>query len=211
VRRTKAQADQTREAVIDAAEKVFLQRGVSRASLEEVAQAAGVTRGAVYWHFKDKGDLVLAIRNRLELPWQEVVSNLQIPTTTDPLGFLEHSIVKLLRRYAADEQKKTQLTIVLLRCDYTDETKQILEEISEANRELISVLRTYFSKQLTPLERGGSEAAELANLLGTAMVGAFYQWLRLPENYRLEKHGVRAISQVFALIRRANLSGMRSR
>jgi TetR/AcrR family transcriptional regulator, acrAB operon repressor len=207
VRRTKAQADQTREAVIDAAEKVFFQRGVSRASLEEVAQAAGVTRGAVYWHFTDKVDLVLAIRDRLRLPWQEIASNLLTPPTDDPLGFLEQSISKLFRRYATEEQKKVQLTIVLIRCDYTDETQHILEEVNKANCELISVFRTYFRKQLSPEKRGGFDAADLANLLGTAMVGAIHQSLRFPSDYRLDKHGVRAISQVFALIRRASLSG----
>ena len=46
-RRTKAEAEQTREQILDAAEAVFLDRGVARASLAEIAQAAGVTRGAV--------------------------------------------------------------------------------------------------------------------------------------------------------------------
>jgi hypothetical protein len=103
--------------------------------------------------------------------------------------------------------KKVQLTIVLIRCDYTDETQHILEEVNKANCELISVFRTYFRKQLSPEKRGGFDAADLANLLGTAMVGAIYQSLRFPSDYRLDKHGVRAISQVFALIRRASLSG----
>jgi hypothetical protein len=70
------------------------------------------------------------------------------------------------------------------------------------------VLRIFISEQLASKERGGSDAAELANLLGTAMVGAFYRWLRILKNYRLERHGVRAISQAFALTRRTNLSGM---
>jgi AcrR family transcriptional regulator len=173
VRRTKAQADQTREAVIDAAEKVFFQRGVSRASLEEVAQAAGVTRGAVYWHFTDKVDLVLAIRDRLRLPWQEIASNLLTPPTDDPLGFLEQSISKLFRRYATDEQKKVQLTIVLIRCDYTDETQHILEEVNKANCELISVFRTYFRKQLSPEKRGGFDRLTLRTCLARQWLAQF--------------------------------------
>ena len=56
-RRTKAEAQATRNALIDAAERLFDSRGVSRTSLQDIAQAAGATRGAIYWHFKDKADL----------------------------------------------------------------------------------------------------------------------------------------------------------
>ena len=53
-RRTKEEALATRHALLDAAERVFGRRGVARTSLVEIAEEAGVTRGAVYWHFKDK-------------------------------------------------------------------------------------------------------------------------------------------------------------
>ncbi len=75
-RRTKEQAEQTREAILDAAEQVFFQRGVSRASLEEIGRVAGVTRGAVYWHFKDKLDLFLAIEERVRLPQEQMLAQL---------------------------------------------------------------------------------------------------------------------------------------
>ena len=51
MRRTKEDAQLTREVLLDAAEVLFAQRGVSRTSLQEIAKAAGMTRGAVYWHF----------------------------------------------------------------------------------------------------------------------------------------------------------------
>ena len=54
VRKTKEEAEQTRKELIQAARRVFHQCGVSRSTLEKIAKAAGVTRGAVYWHFKDK-------------------------------------------------------------------------------------------------------------------------------------------------------------
>ena len=48
VRKTKEEAQETRSAILDAAELVFKENGVSRTSLAEIATAAGVTRGAVY-------------------------------------------------------------------------------------------------------------------------------------------------------------------
>ena len=67
-RRTKLEAKVTRERLLDAAEGLFCERGVTRTSLTEVATAAGMTRGAVYWHFKDKADLFRAMCDRATLP-----------------------------------------------------------------------------------------------------------------------------------------------
>jgi AcrR family transcriptional regulator len=53
-RRTKEAAAITREHLLDAAERVFRERGVAGSTLGEVAAKAGMTRGAVYWHFRDK-------------------------------------------------------------------------------------------------------------------------------------------------------------
>lgn len=56
-RKTKQEAQETRQYILDVALRLFSQQGVSSTSLGEIAKAAGVTRGAIYWHFKDKSDL----------------------------------------------------------------------------------------------------------------------------------------------------------
>ena len=56
-RRTKEDALATRHALLDAAERSFQVHGVARTSLAQIAEAAGLTRGAIYWHLKDKADL----------------------------------------------------------------------------------------------------------------------------------------------------------
>jgi len=71
VRRTKEDAEMTRNRLLDAAEQVFHAKGVSGASLSEVAQAASMTRGAIYWHFKDKADLFDAMLKRVTLPFEQ--------------------------------------------------------------------------------------------------------------------------------------------
>ena len=71
-RRTKAEADETRTKLLDAAERVFFQKGVARASLNEIAQSAGATRGAVYWHFKDKVDVFSSMLARICMPFDEI-------------------------------------------------------------------------------------------------------------------------------------------
>lgn len=67
-RLTRGQARaRNREALLDAAAEVFARRGFRVASIDEVADAAGLTKGAVYSHFKDKHDLFAsAIERRYE-------------------------------------------------------------------------------------------------------------------------------------------------
>ena len=58
MRKTKAEALKTRAAILKSAMKVFLERGYSQASLTDIAKTAGYTRGAVYWHFEDKSEIL---------------------------------------------------------------------------------------------------------------------------------------------------------
>ena len=85
-RRTKEEAAITREQLLDAAEHVFRERGVAGSSLAEVAAAAGVTRGAVYWHFRDKADLCAAMCERATLPLETMLERRRCGAHADPLA-----------------------------------------------------------------------------------------------------------------------------
>lgn len=69
-RRTRQQALATRQGILDAAVHVFLERGFQRSSMQHVADRAGVTRGAVYWHFRSQLELLEALLDQTPLPWQ---------------------------------------------------------------------------------------------------------------------------------------------
>src|SRR5580765_4407540 len=101
-RRTKEDAAITREQLLDAAETVFRRRGIARSSLAEVAAAAGVTRGAVYWHFRDKADLCAAMCERALLPMEMMLSDAGAATHDDPLGTLRTLAITALTRLASD-------------------------------------------------------------------------------------------------------------
>lgn len=60
-RRRRPTREETRRAVLAAAEEVFAERGIEAASVDDVAAAAGLTKGAVYSSFRSKNDLVLVL------------------------------------------------------------------------------------------------------------------------------------------------------
>src|SRR4051812_40843078 len=70
-RRTKEEAKETRNRILDTAEKVFVKKGVSNTSLAQLAQAAGLSRGAIYWHFRNKAALFDAMMKRVVCRWKK--------------------------------------------------------------------------------------------------------------------------------------------
>lgn len=57
MRKTKEEAELTKQHLLNAAFKLFLENGYDRTSLEEICRLAQVTRGAAYWHFKNKYEI----------------------------------------------------------------------------------------------------------------------------------------------------------
>lgn len=113
VRRTKDAALATREALLDAAEGVFREHGVARATLGDVAAAAGVTRGAVYWHFRDKAELFGAMCNRAKLPMQSRLEQAALTEGDDALETLRAVSVQALREIASNARTRAVMEILL--------------------------------------------------------------------------------------------------
>lgn len=125
VRRTKADAEATRTALLDAAEELFLANGVSRTSLQDIASAAGTTRGAIYWHFQDKGDLFNAMMERVTLPMERSINAAQ--AVEAPLQRLRISVLTALRITATDEQARRVFMIATQQVEFNGEMLAVRE------------------------------------------------------------------------------------
>jgi len=126
-RRTKEDAIATRSSLIDAAEQVFGEKGVSRASLSDIAQAAGATRGAIYWHFKDKVDLFNAMMDRVTLPLEQGYGEFESSTCPDPVQRLRAVMAMVLRGVAFDERTRRVFEVALYKVEYVSEMVGVRE------------------------------------------------------------------------------------
>jgi AcrR family transcriptional regulator len=126
-RKTKDEAEKTRNAILDAAEGVFYERGVSRTSIAQIAKAAGVTRGAVYWHFRDKLELCTAMADRVFLPHEDMLNKLVAKSSDTPLSDLKDALIHALILMATDKRKQNIVTILTLRCEYVEEMIGIID------------------------------------------------------------------------------------
>ena len=120
VRRTKEEALATRHRLLDAAELLFQSQGVSRTSLQQIAQQAGATRGAVYWHFKDKADLFNAMMERVTLPLEAATRLPDLPEQ-DPLVIIEVAMIGALRLMLTNPQVRRVFEVATHKVEYTSE------------------------------------------------------------------------------------------
>lgn len=130
VRKTKENAEITRYRIIDAAREVFLKRGVSRTSMENIATAAGVTRGAVYWHFANKTELFSAMREQVFLPLiDRIDDNLQLTTNLDPLSQIENFLLGTVEALNDSAATRETYEIMMVKCEYVEEFSGVLKQI----------------------------------------------------------------------------------
>src|SRR3954462_16006880 len=77
-RAARAEGRAARDELLDAALRVFAERGYRHAGVDEIAAAAGYSKGALYWHFSGKEDLLLALlEERVDAPMGEMVAQLE--------------------------------------------------------------------------------------------------------------------------------------
>lgn len=178
VRKTKAEAEQTRREIIDAARCVFHECGVSRTSLEKIARVAGVTRGAVYWHFENKAELFFAMReDSLAVP-DEVDAYLDSPDLPNPLDGIEQSLLAFFRIIDGRSEVRQVFEIMTLRCEYVDEFAQVLQEVNKPCMDFLAkLIRSYQRAADKGYLRPGldPEGAAYDTLSFTA--GLFNNWL----------------------------------
>jgi len=135
-RKTKEDALATRAQIVDAARRVFHAHGVNRSTLDNVAKAAGVTRGAVYWHFTNKAELFLAVKQTYTCE----LDRLQELLATDepPLEAIGRYLQALFSALLDNEAARETVEIILLRCEYVEEFHEALQVITEPCTDILA-------------------------------------------------------------------------
>lgn len=121
-RKTKEESQKTRDGILDAAERVFLEKGVGNTAMADLADAAGVSRGAVYGHYKNKIEVCLAMCDRafarIEVPDERA----DVPA----LDILLRAGMGFLRQCCEPGSVQRVLEILYLKCERSDENEPLL-------------------------------------------------------------------------------------
>jgi TetR/AcrR family acrAB operon transcriptional repressor len=198
-RRTKEAAAATRESLLDAAQAVFRDKGVAHASLAEIAAAAGVTRGAVYWHFRDKAEVFKAMCERVQLPMEGKLASAGRNRHDDPLGALRAASLDALAQLATDPRTQAVFDVVFHKCEFAAELAAVDERRLSADnaclRNVERLLEQAVARRQLPHDTDTRLAAQGLNAF---VVGIMHQWVQRPGAYDLARAAPQLIDAFLA-------------
>lgn len=187
-RKTKQQAQETRQHILDVAMRLFSRQGVSSTSLADIAQAAGVTRGAIYWHFKNKSDLFSEIWALSESSISDLETEYRAKFPDDPLSVLREVLVYVLEATVVEERRRLMMEIIFHKCEFVGE----MAVLQEAQRNLClesydrieHTLNECIKAKLLPANLLTRRAAVL---MRAYISGIMENWLFAPQSFDLKK------------------------
>ena len=201
-RRTKQEALETRIHILDAAEHCFSHKGVAHTSLSDIAKHAGVTRGAIYWHFDNKDMVFDAMLMRARTPTQHLEESARNIDEPDPLGRLQILLTEVFRQTEQDPTTRRINEIVFHKCEYTDQMCDLREHMRMLRRhsldKLESTLQNAITKQQLPPQLNIPLAA---TCLQAQVIGILDTWLLRPEDYSLAERAEQLSAGIIDMLR----------
>ncbi|WP_040489613.1 TetR family transcriptional regulator [Fulvimarina pelagi] len=198
MRRTKCEAAQTREAILDAAETLFFENGVAATSLSQIAAAAGMTRGAIYWHFENKVDLFKDMVDRARLPQEAFFHD----SRHEPASVRElcEKTIEALAFLASDERTQRVMTILMFRCEYVGEMQPAMARRESADEHMRVEIARIFDHALSNRATGPKQcdARAIASGYFCAVSGLITEWLKSDHAFDLVNVGSQLIETLAA-------------
>ena len=185
MRRTKEDAAVTRQKVLEAALTVFSEKGYAASKLDDVAQAANVTRGAIHWHFKDKADLFNTLVREVGLQRDEVIQQVIAEGGTF-IDIFRRILIRLLQVVEEQRQVRAIMELALFKVDQLPELAEGQAVRLEANRTLIRNMATFLQMGIDAGDvRADLDPHDAARAAVAFQQGIATLWLYDPSTFSL--------------------------
>jgi len=186
MRRTKEEAAITRATVLKAALAVFSAKGYAAATLDDVASAAKVTRGAIYWHFKSKADLYNTLVEELSARGASVVQDAVAEGGTF-IEILRRIFVRLCAVVEDDREARAVMELALFKTGLAPELQAGRKKQLEAGNAQIAGIADAMRMGVTQgVLRGDIDPIEMARAFIAFENGAIQLWLASPKSFSLK-------------------------
>ncbi len=189
-RRTPEEAARTRQQLIDTGLHLFSRQGIENTTLKQIAQQAGVTHGALYWHFRNRADLLLQIHHAYELPFEAQYLEQRQGVQQDALAALQQYITGVLIEFVRNPAAGALYRVFYMAATPVADLAEVEPEIND-NRALWLEQLKFFLKQARKQKqlRKSSAPAALAFTLQLALNGLLQDWLRSDGGFDLKAEG----------------------
>lgn len=200
-RKTKAEALKTRQMLIESAIEQFARNGVANTTLTDIADAAGVTRGAVYWHFTSKIDIFNAIWEQ-QAPLRDIIYHqTKEYVHANPLIHLRNQFVTALQYIAADTRLRALMQILYHRCEFIDDMmpeEQIRQKIGFSYENVRQVLKESIAMGVLPAD---ININIVLIMLHGFFSGVIKNWLMAPEKFDLYLHAPELVDNIMLTVK----------
>jgi TetR/AcrR family acrAB operon transcriptional repressor len=177
------QGAKTRAELLAAGIKVFAERGYHRARLDDIAAAAGTTKGALYWHFADKEDFLAAMLEKLIERWNKQEAE-RIPMQGDALDFLLSSLARFAERLLRIPWLERLISTVSLDAEtISPRIVKLVRKAREPNRCLAARIIRY--GQETGVFRRDLDADKTGTAIAALRTGLAISWYIDPDPFEL--------------------------
>lgn len=201
-RKTKEQALETRNHIIDAAILCFSRQGVSTTTLLDIATEAGVTRGAIYWHFKNKIDLLKTIWLQYELSLQQMEQDVLRLYPGDPLAQLEAMILTIMQSVVINKQQRALMDILYHKCEFVGELiafQQIQRDFMLENLPIIE--QRIYQCQLKQQLPSALNLRQASVIIRAYVTGIVENWLFSPDSFDLMTESPQLVRALIDMLR----------
>ena len=199
-RRTKEEALQTRQMLLNAAIEQFALRGFSSTTLTDIADAAGVTRGAVYWHFASKSELFNAMWQE-QSPLRELTHDKLIQLgDSNPLGKLRNKFIIALQYIAENPKQRSLMQILYHKCEFSSEMMsetEIRRKIGFNYDYMRSELQMCVRNKILPVD---TNIEITLIILHSAFSGIIINWLMDPQQFDLYQQAPLLVDNIMAIL-----------
>lgn len=182
-RATKEEAQKTKQRIIETAITLFHAQGVSATSLEQIAEAAHLTRGAIYWHFRNKTDVVTEIHDQLHLSIMATMHRDLTDAAYRPVLRLKEAARHFLTSLRDDPMRAMVLKIFLTKCDYSGEMAGFLERQNENRSAALQMFANCFDEAIRTgdITCPNANGKILALALRCYMTGIVTEYVKNPQ------------------------------
>lgn len=199
-KKTKADALKTRQHLIETAIVQFALRGVSNTTLNDIADTARVTRGAIYWHFENKTQLFNEVWAQQPALRELIQDKLLVHDAESPLEQLREQLIVGLQYIAEIPRQQALLQILFHKCEFNEEMISE-QEIREKMGFNLHTLRQTLQKSMAKGEIANQlDLDVMVIVIYGAFSGIVKNWLINPTGYNLYQQAPVLVDNVLRML-----------
>jgi TetR/AcrR family transcriptional regulator, acrAB operon repressor len=186
MRRTKEEAAVTRATLLKTALAVFSAKGYAAATLDDVAKAANVTRGAIYWHFKSKADLYNTLVQEFSARGAGLVQQ-AVSEGGTLIEILRRIFVRVCTMVEEDKEMRAVMELTLFKTGLDPELQAGRKKQIEAGNALLKGITEAMGQGVAQgVLRDDIDPADMARAFIAFENGAAQLWLLSPRSFSLK-------------------------